>query len=551
MALLLAITTVLAGCSDNTPDNAKAPASGSGSASSGGGQDAQSAGTGTDGKYDPPITVTTVRAQADVTNFAPGENMDSNIWTRYLADTYGFTIKNDWITDSAGYKDKLNVTIASGSLPDFFKVDSTQFKQLVEADSVADLTEVYEKYASPLLKSRLNEDGGITLKAATIDGKLMALPYVTATMDGAGMLWIRKDWLDNLGLSAPKTVDELLAVAKAFKENDPDQNGKDDTVGLGLTSSVFSGYGGLNYFFNMFHAYGKMWIQDPRQSGKLAYGAVQPEAKAALAKLQEMYKAGEIDKEFSVKTATQLTDDMIAGKVGMTFGTMANPINYLSKSVAKDPKAKWEMYQLPSVDAAPAKGQISSGIGTFWVVNKKSKYPDALVKTMDAFVTKLFSDKAEFKYMYDGPKQEYHTFKYMDVQAFGAKKNLTAYQNVNKALQSSDTSKLNPEEKGYYDQVQAYMGGDASQWGIYKVFGPEGSLGLLEKIVQEDLMMPDQYFSLPTELMAQRDSTLSDLLNSTYVKIIMGDAIDSFDAMAQKWNQLGGEEITKEVNDWY
>ncbi|MBW7452935.1 extracellular solute-binding protein [Paenibacillus sepulcri] len=541
-ASLLVLMTILTACSSNSGTTAQTEP-GKTNESSG-------AAPGMSAKYDPPVTVTTVRAQADITEFAEGDSMDSNIWTKYLLDTYGFELKNTWVTDSAGYKDKLNVTIASGDLPDFFKVDATQFKQLADAGSLADLTDVYDQYASDLLKSRLNEDGGITLKAATIDGKLMALPYVTATMDGAGMIWIRKDWLDNVGLPAPKTMDDVLAISQAFTKNDPDKNGKDDTVGLGLTKDIFTGFGGLNYFLNSFHSYGKMWIEDPKDKSKLVYGAIQPEAKQALSKLQEMYKAGEIDKEFSVKTTTQLTDDIVAGKVGMTYGIMANPINYLSKSVAKDPNAKWEMYQLASVDDQPAKSQISSGIGTFWVASKKSKYPDALVKTMDAFVQKLFSDKAEFKYMYDGPNLEFHTFKYMDVQAWGARKNLDAYLAVNSALQSNDTSKLNPEQKGYYDQVKAYQGGDASQWGTFKVFGPEGSLSLLEKIVKDDLMYPDQYFSTPTDLMVQRQSTLSDLLDETYMGIILGDPVDTFDAMIPKWNQLGGEEMTKQVNDW-
>lgn len=541
MAVLMAAMTFLAACSSKTEETTPATSNK---------PTAPAASPGTPTKYDPPVTVTTVRAQADVTNFAQGDTMDNNIWTKYLADTYGFNLKNTWVTDSAGYTDKLNVTIASGDLPDFFKVNATQFKQLADAGSLADLTEVYNKFASPLLKSKLNEDGGINIKAATVDGKMMALPYVTATMDQAGMIYLRKDWLDNLGLAPPKTMDDVVAISKAFKNNDPDKNGKADTVGLGVTNSIFSGFGGLNYFLNSYHAYGKMWIEDPRNKGKLVYGAVQPEAKKALSKLQEMYKAGEIDKEFSVKTTTQLTDDMVAGKIGMLFGTMANPINYFSKSVAKDPKAKWEMYPLASADNEPVRSQISSGIGTFWVASKKSKHPDALVKTMDAFVQKLFGEKSEFKYMYDGPKLEFHTFKYMDVQAWGARKNLDAYLAVNAALKSNDTTKLNPEQKGYYDQIKQYQGGDASQWGTWKVFGPEGTLGLLEKIVKENGMYPDQYFSVPTDLMVQRQNTLSDLLNETYMKIILGDSVDTFDAMVTKWNQLGGEEMTKQVNDW-
>ena len=43
------------------------------------------------------------------------------------------------------------------------------------------------------------------------------------------MMYIRQDWLDNLGLEIPTTFDELLEVIRAFTEDDPDGNGENDT----------------------------------------------------------------------------------------------------------------------------------------------------------------------------------------------------------------------------------------------------------------------------------------------------------------------------------
>ncbi len=45
-------------------------------------------------------------------------------------------------------------------------------------------------------------------------------------------MWIRQDWLDNLGLEVPRTWDEMAAVAEAFVTQDPDGNGEDDTIGI-------------------------------------------------------------------------------------------------------------------------------------------------------------------------------------------------------------------------------------------------------------------------------------------------------------------------------
>ncbi|WJH33876.1 extracellular solute-binding protein [Paenibacillus sp. CC-CFT747] len=251
-------------------------------------------------KFDPPINVRMVLSQAVNTTFPDGDSMSNNLWTRTLLEETGIQIKSDWTVDETQYNEKLNVAIASGELPDVFQVTPTQLQQLVDSDMLADLTKVYKQYISPLADEKLREDGNIGINSATFDGKLMALPYTTAAMDGATMVWLRKDWLDNLGIPAPKTMQDVLAISKAFKNNDPDKNGKNDTVGIGFRKDIFSAFGGMTGFFNSYHAYKNMWIVDPK-SGGLVQGLIQPEMKQALAQLQELYKSGEIEKEFSVK----------------------------------------------------------------------------------------------------------------------------------------------------------------------------------------------------------------------------------------------------------
>ena len=64
----------------------------------------------------------------------------------------------------------------------------------------------------------------------TVDRKLICL-----SPNGDPTIWgfqIRKDWLANLGLDVPTTPDELLDVARAFTNDDPDGNGENDTWGL-------------------------------------------------------------------------------------------------------------------------------------------------------------------------------------------------------------------------------------------------------------------------------------------------------------------------------
>ena len=72
-----------------------------------------------------------------------------------------------------------------------------------------------------------------------VDGKVYSL-YQGRPLSRQGLIY-RKDWADNLGLSAPKTVDEFYEMARAFSEDDPDGNGKNDTIGLTDRSDLIFG----------------------------------------------------------------------------------------------------------------------------------------------------------------------------------------------------------------------------------------------------------------------------------------------------------------------
>ncbi|WP_119583626.1 ABC transporter substrate-binding protein [Streptomyces europaeiscabiei] len=71
-----------------------------------------------------------------------------------------------------------------------------------------------------------------------IDGEHYGIPYSRQ----AQTLMIRKDWLRKLGLKAPTTWAEMLAVAKAFADRDPDGDGRKDTYGMVVPGSAQNGY---------------------------------------------------------------------------------------------------------------------------------------------------------------------------------------------------------------------------------------------------------------------------------------------------------------------
>jgi len=507
-------------------------------------------------KYDPPIEITTVRIVNDTYKYDEGESIDNNVWTRSIKDKLGIAVKNNWVVsgDAPGGQgeQKMNVSIASGDLPDFISVNSRQLKQLVEADLLMDLTEVYEQFASPLTKEMMNQDGPNALASATFGGKLMAVPNTTSSMDNTMMLWVRSDWLKKLNLPEPKTMDDVYAISEAFTTQDPDGNGKPDTIGISLNKDLYGGYAGVDGFLNGFHAYPRQWIQDG--SGQLIYGSIQPEMKQALAKLQEMYKKGEIDREFGVKDAGKAAEFAAAGRAGMHFGQMWNPLWPLVDNKKNDGSAEWQSYPLVSVDDRTAQPRTDLAVESYYVVLKNAKNPEALLKIINLFVETGWGETTtpeNYADHFTSGGIERH--KYIPFRTWPARKNLDIHLHLLEAANSGDKSKLNPEEQENERQINEYLSGKEGSelgWAYERVFGKDGSFKVVNKYVTENLILSNEFFGAPTSTMVEKDATLQKMELEVFSKIIMGDSIDNFDKFVSDWKKLGGDAITAEVNEW-
>ncbi|MBB3128447.1 putative aldouronate transport system substrate-binding protein [Paenibacillus rhizosphaerae] len=508
-------------------------------------------------KYDPPITVSTVRDQDPSMSFKPGEDISNNAWIKAYQDELGINVKYDWVVPSDQYDAKMNIAISSNQLPDIFRVSASQLKQLVQAGKIADLSEVYENYATELTRQSI-ELGPLAKAAATFDGKLMALPPDEGGYEGSlPLLWLRSDWLTKLKLEAPKTWDDLEKVMDAFVNQDPDGNGKKDTFGLALTKDLYgNGVAETTGVFNAFGAFPNIWIEDA--DGSIVYGSIQPEVKTALAKLQELYKKGYIDPEFGVKDTGKVGEDFANNKVGVEVGALWDSLWPLQDSVSKNPDADWIVTPLVSATGKPVQYTANLDFNSFWVVNKKAEHPEALIKLFNLGNEKMYSGKADPKVFHteivDG--KEYGHFKEAVIQGAGSNPiggNFGHYKKVTAALDAKDPSGLNQEQKGYYDKILGYEGGDRTTWGTMRVFGHESSYKVIEDIYQnkDENVKLTKFYGAPTKTMAQKRATLDKMQLETFTKIILGSSIDEFDKFVDNWKKLGGDQMTKEVNDWY
>ncbi|MEK5058840.1 ABC transporter substrate-binding protein [Paenibacillus sp. FSL H7-0326] len=493
-------------------------------------------------KYDPPIKLRSTMNETGKETLAEGDTHTDNIWLRGYKDELGIEVTYDWVVADANYNDKMNVTLASGDLPDVLKVSAVQFEQLYEAGMLEDLTEVYDKYASDLVKEFLSAEDGAGLKPVTKDGKIYAMVSFPGSLDSSDMIWIRQDWLKNVGLDAPQSMQDVIEIAEAFTFNDPDGNGKKDTFGIALNKDL-----PINGFLLGYHGYLETWIKD--ESGQVVNGTIQPEVKEGLQELQRLYKDGVIDPEFGVKDFAKMMEDVNAGKSGMFFLPQWAPFQ-VSGMIKNDPNVDWLPYPVQSIDDQPAKTQNHLTLGGIFAVRKGYEHPEALIKLLNFQAEKMFGEAAETE------RADYLNgmtglgFQNATVSNLPANKNVQAQDEVEKALESGDTSGLGLEAKLFYDDIMDYRSGNLDKWHMERIFGPESSQGVIKHYRDNDLIVMNEFIYAPTKTMNTKSATLDKLRAETFLKIIYGNLpIDEFDNFVANWKKLGGDEITKEVNE--
>jgi len=499
--------------------------------------------------YDPPIEMESVINVDATVKFLGEDDIYNNIWTRTYADLMGIQIKYQWVVDGSMYNQKLGLSINSGDIPDIFRVDPAQLLMLHEADLLTDLSSVYEAEASATTREVLTQDP-VALKAVTIDGKLWGIPLTDASVTTASVLWVRQDWMDKLGITNPTSMADVLEISRRFTAEDPDGNGVNDTVGLCITKDLWGAVANLQGFFNGYHAYPGIWIA---QDGALAYGSVQPEMRASLLALQEMYKNGEIDREFGVKDINKVTESIAQGKCGMEFGVWWNPYHPLNLSQANYPDAYWSPFAIPSVDDTPARSQYSSAIGSFLVVRAGYEHPEALVRMVNFWMDNILrsqDDNVRRTFLGDINAPDVVLYKYTPVVMWEPNATLDGGRKLRAALASHDPTGLALDAAWRYRIIQAYFEqGIKEAWVEVATNGPNGSIPILERVL-DDLGMLNRFYGTPTKTMAEKLPTLQTMETEIFTKIIMGDPIDRFDQFVEDWYRTGGTDILEEVNLW-
>ena len=505
------------------------------------------------GKYPEQLTYTLGKLSgANNSNLPDGETYENNAYTRLLNERLNVQNQDVFEAMDEQYTDNVTMVIAQNDLPDVMIVeDLDELQYLVDNDMIADLTDSYNNCMSDTIKNIYGSYGRDILDVVTFDGKIMAIPE-TNISDGPNLIWLRKDWMDALGLSAPRTLSDVEEIIRQFKEKDPGHNGAGNTVGLVCDTSLCGGCGysseyTLDIIFAAYGAFPKQWIYDG--DGNVVYGSVQPEAKEALAHIHELYKEGILDQDFLMRTSSNLIELIVDGQCGSFFGPWWAPNNPLMQAVEQNKDAEWQPYLIATEESGLTSYHTQNPSGKYIVVRKGYEYPEIACKIVSVL----------FDYLRYNDRDNQEIVDYYKENVDPTARPFAINVDYNNALQicygelnhvfagDKSADDLNVLEYSYYEACESYLkdaeNASAEDWAAYtsritacKILN-DGRTNKVESL----------YFG-ETETMVTDWWSLENLESDTYLKIVTGESsLDEFDRFVENWYQNGGETITKEV----
>lgn len=500
------------------------------------------------GKYPELVTYTLGKVTAENNgNMPQGDTYENNNYTRYLRQI--LNVQNEDIIEGQGntrYERLEIMAVSERELPDIMVVTSKEIlDRLVEYDLIADLTEVYENCTSDRIKEMYESYGEDKLGEVTYDGKLMAFPE-TEVYTGPALLWLRKDWMDTLGLPEPQSLEEALGVIQEFVKRNPGES-PEGNVGLifdptmvGQSDQCFS----LDPIFDSCHAYPGKWHKD--KNGEMVYGSVTEEMKAALAGLREAYADGVLDQSFMLRNAQNLPELLQNGQCGAFFGWWWAPNNPLSAVYEKG--VEWVPYLFPDQDGK-IETSLSYGRHYSVVARKDFEHPEVIPKVLSA----LF-DYAR----YDGKAEAEGVGEYLgtnvDPTVTPFVINLDYSNAIFRATDSIQSvldgtgrfADMTVLEQGYYNSCAGFLKAgenpQAWQWAAYT-----SRITAVGKLAQADISYINEGCTQEySQLVSEEQKRLEE---ETFIMIITGEQpVSYFDTFVEEWHRLGGEEVTEEAN---
>lgn len=280
-------------------------------------------------------------------------------------------------------KQKFSVIVSTGDYPDVMAGSLPDVNSFGMSGAFIPLNDLIDQYA-PNIKKYLVENKEAMAQSAASDGKIYGIPMLSAVRTAMGYC-IRQDWLEDLNMEAPVTIDDWYNVLKAFKTNDLNGNGAGDVTPLVLDRAW------ENYYMNFADAWGielsggnDYWMI---KDGEVVFAPTLPGTKEYLATMAKWYTEGLIDSEFITREDTNnfhILNNKAGASCYWTGYVAAQNVN--AEVLANDPDTNWQVIQPPVLAAGQEPrtySQQAAVVNYAWAISSSAENAVDIIKMFD------------------------------------------------------------------------------------------------------------------------------------------------------------------------
>ncbi len=433
---------------------------------------------------------------------------------KYMEEKAGVDLDVEFLAHGT-YLDQLKLKFASGEFPDVYQSWSGPDQDLVDAGKILPLNDLIEQYG-PNLKKYIPQ---AAWDAVTLKGQILAIPQPADTQSGQ-VMFIRKDWLDKVGLPVPTTSDELLTVMKAFRDNDLNGNGQKDEIPYSMRENITWGD-------NLFGMWGisTAWTEY-YYNNEVILGNIHPNILKGLEFLQTMNKEKLLDSEFLTNSRTTWEQKIKAGLVGIWDHAPTLVTQWNADLQASIPDQKPEVIAIPTPRGTGYDGPLGtrwSPIGKTFILLKNASNPEAIIRYFDW----LISDEGQ---MFTELGVEGDTY-------FKATSDGRITFDANKAKEV-EWMNFSFRMHGYNaEATRIKLGNDA----MFEKLNEAYTIANSEGYVNEAVGMPP----------IADEHNMTTMFRETAAKVILGAPIGDYEKFMASWRKQGGDDLVKERTEWY
>lgn len=281
----------------------------------------------------------------------------------------------------SSYSDKLQITMASGDLPDItyiFQTDNNYDTWSKNGLFLA-LDDKIDQY--PNIKNNITDELWEIVKAPST-GQINAVPKPNIVSHYGYV--VNQKWLETLNMEAPTTIDEFYEFAKAVATQDPDGNGVNDTFAISPSVQNTAGTSVWGEYFLMSAFNMQQYDNRPDKDGEY-----KPKEKFEgyypyLTFMRKLYEENLMDPEFFINKANESTDKLLQNRIGMMSGHDGNVKGLFGKAPTEQVISDYSFYPpLKDQETGEIVQYIPPAIWGCWAISADSEVADASLGLID------------------------------------------------------------------------------------------------------------------------------------------------------------------------